>query len=202
MSIDPRAEAVLDFWFGPLDADGRASSERSARWWRKSEAFDAEIRDGFGRLHSEVVAREHAAWEETPRGALALVVVLDQLSRNMFRGSPGMYATDEEACALADRAITRAFDQELHGSERTFLYMPFMHCESLEEQERCCALFAAMAEATDGAGAKDAAGSLDFARRHRDIVARFGRFPHRNAILGRESTAEELAFLQEPGSSF
>lgn len=195
-------QAVLEFWFGPLDADGRASPERRARWWQKSEAFDSEIRERFGVLHSEIVAGEHTAWAERPSGAIALVIVLDQLSRNMFRGGPGMYATDEEARTIADRAIERGFDQELAAAERTFLYMPFMHCESLEAQERCIALFASMVEASDGVVAKGAAGSLDFARRHRDIVARFGRFPHRNAILGRESTPEELEFLQGPGSSF
>lgn len=172
---------VLDFWFSD-----------PSRWWKKDPAFDEEIRQKFGQLHAEIDAGEHEDWLKTPEGALAYVIVLDQFSRNMFRGTGRMFASDERALSAAQRAIAAGHDQALPRERRTFLYMPFMHSEDLAIQERSMALFASL-------GAEE---NLSFARQHRDIVARFGRFPHRNALLGRESTAEELEFLRQPGSSF
>lgn len=188
---------VLDFWFGPLDAAGEATAEKRARWWKKSDAFDEEIRRRFGAIHASVHAGEREAWCETARGRLAYVIVLDQFSRNMFRGTPASFASDARALAAAKEGVLRGHDRELAGAERPFLYMPYMHAEDLAAQDECVALFRAIAE--DAGGDES---NLKFAIAHRDIVARFGRFPHRNAILGRASTAEEAEFLTQPGSSF
>jgi len=137
------------------------------------------------------VRGELEQWRSTPLAALALVVVLDQFSRNMFRGSPGAFAGDPAALAAAAGAIERGFDRLLSAQERTFVYMPFEHAEDLEAQRRSLALF----EALDP-------NDMEYARRHHEIIARFGRFPHRNAVLGRESTPEEIEFLKRSGSSF
>jgi uncharacterized protein (DUF924 family) len=178
--MPPSIDDVLAFWF----AD-------SARWWKHDPAFDAEVRERFLALHGAVDGGEREDWLETARGALAYVIVLDQLSRNMFRGTARMFASDPRARAAARMAVGRGDDRALSEDERTFLYMPFMHSEDVADQDRCVALCAS--------ASSDARSS---AERHRDIVRRFGRFPHRNALLGRPSTPEELAFLEQPGSSF
>lgn len=174
-------DQVLAFWF----AD-------PARAWRRDPAFDAEIRDRFAALHDAIERGEHEGWRETARGALAYVIVLDQFSRNMYRDTPRMYASDPQARAAARAALDRGFDQALPPVERGFLYLPFMHAEDLADQDRAVALYAAYASGEQ----------LEFAEGHRAIIRRFGRFPHRNAILGRPSSDAERAFLAEPGSSF
>jgi uncharacterized protein (DUF924 family) len=173
-------DGVLAFWF----AD-------STRWWKKDPAFDAEVRNRFMALHEGIERGEHENWLETPTGTLAYVIVLDQLSRNMFRGSARMFASDAKARAAARRALERGDDADLSPEERTFLFMPFMHSEDIADQDRSVALFA-----------NAIPDQLRFAEQHRDIVRRFGRFPHRNGLLGRESTPEEREFLMQPGSSF
>ncbi len=176
----PSIGDVLTYWFADPD-----------RWWKKDPAFDAEVRDRFLELHDAVLRGEREDWLETSRGTLAYVIVLDQFSRNMFRGFPRMYEGDPRALAAARRALDGGFDQELSGDERMFLYMPFMHSEHIADQDRCVGLFASALPQW-----------LPNAEEHRDIVRRFGRFPHRNALLGRPSTPEELEFLKQPGSSF
>jgi uncharacterized protein (DUF924 family) len=176
----PSIDEVLTFWF----AD-------SGRWWKKDPAFDAEIRDRFLELYDAVVRDEREDWLETSRGALAYVIVLDQFSRNMFRASARMFESDPRALAATRRALDRSFDRGLSGDERMFLYMPFMHSEDIADQNRCVGLFASALQQW-----------RPYAEAHRDIVRRFGRFPHRNALLGRPSTSEELEFLKQPGSSF
>jgi uncharacterized protein (DUF924 family) len=195
-------EEVLTFWFGDLDARGMADEAHAKRWWVKDEAFDQEIRDRFAALHEAIVEGGHQAWLESPRGRLAHVIVLDQFSRNMFRGSPKMFAQDELALRVAREGIEAGVDRSVAHAERSFFYLPLMHSEALDVQERCVELFRAWHDALDGTLKESVASSLDFAVQHRDIVLRFGRFPHRNAVLGRPSTAEELEFLQQPGSSF
>jgi len=196
----PDAEDVLELWFGQLDEDGRADDAHRQRWFRKDPDFDALLRERFGALHEAVAAGERPAWRETPRGRLATIVVLDQLSRNLHRDTARMFENDAEALAVAEAALAAGDDDALATHERYFLYMPFMHAEDLEAQERCVRLF----EAARDAAPPKLASTFDptWAVRHRDIVARFGRFPHRNALLGRASTPEEEAFLKEPGSSF
>ncbi len=172
---DPRA--VLDFWF---------SARARKRWFSSTPAFDRELERRFGGLVGRAARGELADWEHSASGALALVVLLDQLPLNIFRDRPEAFATERAALAVAGRAVDRGLDAELDDAGKAFLYMPFMHSEELADQERSVALFAA-------AGLAD---NLKWARHHREIVRRFGRFPHRNAILGRDSSAEEIAWLQ------
>jgi len=195
-------EEVLAFWFGELDAKGRADQAHAIRWWKKDEAFDREIRERFGALHEAILRGEHEDWLASPRGRLAYVIVLDQFSRNMFRGTPRMFAADARALEVAEEGIARGDDRALAFAERQFLYMPLEHAEDLAAQERCVELFRAWREELPTELRDGLTEALDYAIAHRDIIARFGRFPHRNAILGRESTAEELEFLEQPGSSF
>ena len=200
--MDPVAAEILHFWFGALDADGLAAPEKQERWFRKDPAFDEEIRRRFGAEHAAVAAGRRAAWRATPRGRLAEVVVLDQFTRNLFRDTAAMFAADAEALACARRAIALGDEASLETDERAFLYMPFMHAETLADQDRCLALFEALAATRTGKARERVQANLAFARAHREIVARFGRFPHRNGLLGRPSTPAELEFLEQPGSSF
>jgi uncharacterized protein (DUF924 family) len=194
-SLDPRARAVLDCWFGaPGSADfGRARP----LWFRRDPAFDAMLRERFGALHDAASRHALDAWERTPLGALALVIVLDQFSRNIFRGDARAYATDPQALGIAARMVACGADQRLPGLfHRAFVYLPFEHDESLASQREAVRLFEPFAADPQGAS------YYRSALRHADVIARFGRFPHRNAVLGRASTGQEIAFLREPGSSF
>lgn len=183
---------VLDFWFGPLDADGQADEAHRRRWFMRDEAFDEELRRRFGALHEEISKGGHAEWLREDLGCVAAVVVLDQLSRNLFRGSPRAFAQDAHALQIATEALDRSVHRRVGRDPRSFLFMPFMHAEDLGAQQRCVALFTEHGDEN----------ALRYAVAHRDIIARFGRFPHRNAILGRSSSPEEIEFLKQPGSSF
>lgn len=193
---------VLDFWFGALDEQGRSAPAYSARWWRKDPAFDELIGERFGALHAAIERGAHEDWLQRPRGTLAYILVLDQFSRNLFRGSPRMFDSDERAREVALAGMERGQDRQVAFSERGFFYLPLMHSEELADQERCIAAFTAFEREVNGALQEDVQNSLKFAWQHHDIVRRFGRFPHRNGVLGRTSTAEEIEFLQQPGSSF
>ncbi len=195
-------EAVLEFWFGPLDERGVATQEKSKSWFEKNDAFDREIEARFGALHAALARGEREDWLSSTRGSLATVIVLDQFSRNMFRNTKQMFASDPRALAVATSLVERGADRELAFAERGFVYMPFMHSERLSDQERCVELFRTFRDEHQGELRDICQYSLGYAERHRDIIQRFGRFPHRNAILGRESTPEELEFLKQPGSSF
>jgi uncharacterized protein (DUF924 family) len=159
------------------------------KWFRKDAAFDDEIRTRFLATHEAAAAGKFTDWETTPDGAFALLILLDQFPRNMFRGSARSFATDPQARDVADRALARGFDQQVPTADRGFFYLPFTHSERLEDQERCVALSRAT-------GSADA---LKWAELHADIIRRFGRFPHRNALLGRTTTPEEQAFLDGGG---
>jgi len=185
---------VLAFWFGAPDSPERGRPRKC--WFEKSEAFDAEVRSRFLKLYKRAVAGKLSRWERTPLAALALAVVVDQFPRNMFRGQARAFAADPLALRVARRMLHRGFDGLLRPVERWFVYLPFEHAEDLAAQRRSIALFGNLAGYPDGAGA------MDYAQRHYTIIARFGRFPHRNAMLGRVSTSEEIAFLSQPGSSF
>lgn len=171
--------SVLDFWFG---------QDRKA-WFAKDAAFDALVRERFLPLYDAAAAGTLDDWMAQPGSCLALVIVLDQFPRNMFRGSGRAFAADERARACARRILEQGWDKSMTPDERTFAYLPFEHSEALEDQELSLRLF----EGSDNA---------EWARRHYDIIRRFGRFPHRNAALGRASTPEEQAFLATPGSAF
>jgi uncharacterized protein (DUF924 family) len=161
------------------------------KWFAKDEAFDAAIRERFLDTHLAAAAGKLSDWEATPEGSYALLLLLDQFPRNLFRGSAQAFATDAQALAIAERAIAEGFDKRFEGPERRFFYLPHMHSEQLADQERCIALCEA---ANDPEGVK-------FAIIHRDIIRDFGRFPHRNPVLGRETTPQEQAFLDSGGFS-
>ena len=163
------------------------------RWFAADAAFDAAIRDGFAALHERAAAGRLAAWEEDASGALALILVTDQFPRNLYRHSAHAFATDELARNVADRALGRGFDRATEPMLRKFFYLPFEHHEDIASQARAVALFEKLAAET---GETD---NLNWAKLHRDLIVRFGRFPHRNAVLGRLSTPEEAAYLTEGG---
>lgn len=180
---EPRAEAVLEFWFRELTP---------AQWWKVDPALDQLIRERFGDLHQSATRAELFAWRAQPHGRLAEVIVLDQFSRNMHRGTALAFAHDAMALALAQEAVAARADQALSMDERAFLYMPYMHSESRAIHQLAEPLFKA----------GTAPNNHQFELRHQAIIERFGRYPHRNAILGREATPQELLFLTQPGSSF
>jgi uncharacterized protein (DUF924 family) len=196
------AEEILLFWFGNTADDGLTQPPLIDRWFRKSDAFDAEIRHRFLGCWQAIMAGEHEAWLAQPRSRLAYVIVLDQFSRNMFRGQPAAFSGDPRVLVAVHDAVARGLDQLLPGHLRIFLYMPYMHSEQLEDQEQCIALFVRFRDQSQGVLREMLTYNIGFAEQHRDIIARFGRFPHRNQVLGRPSTSDELSFLQEPGSSF
>jgi uncharacterized protein (DUF924 family) len=199
---DVGIDDIIRFWFGPLDGHGCADAVHSARWWKKDPAFDEEIRRRFTEVHRAVRARELDDWLGSARGRLAQIIVLDQFSRNMFRDSPAAYSCDPRALQLTLDGLDRGDDGALPRDMRAFFYMPLQHAEDLAMQESAVALFTELRDHAPPALREKYAYYLSYAEKHRDIVARFGRFPHRNAILGRPSSDEELAFLEQPGSSF
>ncbi|MBI4967039.1 MAG: DUF924 domain-containing protein [Rhodospirillales bacterium] len=179
----PGPEAVLDFWF--VETPPRL-------WWAKSEEFDRRVEARFGATLAAAAAGELFAWRESPQGRLAEIIVLDQFSRNIFRDRPQAFAQDGMALALAQTAVALGADRALEPTRRAFLYLPYMHSESLVVHAQAMALFAQ----------PGLEGNLEFERKHKAIIERFGRYPHRNKALGRASTAEEIEFLMEPGSGF
>ncbi len=179
--IDPKATEVLRFWF----------EEHPKDWFVKNPAFDVQIRSRFFALHEAALAGQLAHWADDSRGCLALVIVLDQFPRNMFRGEARAFASDAPARAAARVILKHRWDKRMSQSEQLFAYLPFEHSESVADQDLSCELM------------KDFdAEQLRYAIRHREIIQRFGRFPHRNGLLGRESTAAEIEFLGQPGSGF
>jgi uncharacterized protein (DUF924 family) len=176
---DLTAAEVVSFW-------REAGPEK---WWERNEAFDHVVRSRFLPLHEAAARGELASWQDSPAGALALVILLDQFPRNMFRDSPHAFATDPLAQAVAEGAIARGFDGATDEALRIFFYMPFMHSETLTHQDRCVKLMAVLADA----------GLEKYAAIHRDIIAKFGRFPHRNRVLGRPTTPAEQDFLDAGG---
>lgn len=186
-------QEVLDFWFGSED-DPDYGTFRSA-WFTKNEDFDNEVRKRFADTYEMAATGELDGWREEAGSCLALIIVLDQFSRNMFRGDGRTHAADGKALETARYAVENALDRELPMFQRHFVYMPYMHSEDIEVQRRSEALFERLRE--DGGP-----NLIEYAVGHREIVERFGRFPHRNSILDRETTSEEVEFLKGPGSSF
>jgi uncharacterized protein (DUF924 family) len=192
--VPSRAGEVLDFWFG-REGEPEYGQFRD-EWFRKDPEFDATVTEKFADLYEEAAAGELDGWRGTAESCLALVIVLDQFPRNMFRGDGRTHAEDGRALGASKYAVEHAMDRELPAFQRMFLYMPFMHSESVEDQRRSVELFERLA------GEEGAPDVVSYAVAHKDIVERFGRFPHRNGILGRETTPEEVAFLTTEGSSF
>lgn len=196
------ARVVLDEWFG-AERDPEVWPEAMAsRWWTKDPAYDDSLRARFGAQLERAMRGELDDWTGTAEGGVALIVLLDQFSRNIHRGTPAAFAADERALDLAGRLVGREDFLVLPEYMQVFALMPFMHAESLAAQRAGQSFFRALADRARPAFRARLASNVDFMDRHAEIVVRFGRFPHRNEILGRESTAEELAFLKEPGSSF
>jgi uncharacterized protein (DUF924 family) len=179
------ADEVLRFWFG----EGAERGKAHKRWFEKNSTFDAEVRNRFLPLYEELARRND--WLSPPNYCLARIVVLDQFPRNMFRGTARAFAADPLALAAAKHAVAKDYDRDLLPVEKQFVYLPFEHSESLADQERACELMKPLGEDL-----------YDWALRHQRIIERFGRFPHRNDILGRASTPEEIEFLKQPGSGF
>ena len=201
------SETILDYWFNGLNDQTLIDLESSTvkRWFSGEEATDREIRERFEEDHLQAARGEYKAWEDTPRGRLALVILLDQFPRNLYRNSPKAFATDPMALDLCLRSIEDGFDEPLALIERTFLYMPLMHAEAVEMQEKCKRQFSLLVELAKERSAMNVGYftySYEFAVKHAVIIERFGWFPHRNAILGRPSTPEEIEFLKGPDSSF
>ena len=187
---------VLDFWFLPEGSAGHGGQR--AEWFRKDDAFDAAIAQSFGALIDQAVAGGLHEWDQQgPRGVLARILLLDQFTRNARRGSPAAFAGDPLALGAARELVERGADAQLTAVERVFAYLPFEHAEDAAMQERSVELFSALA-----AGDAAFAGVLDYAHRHREVIRRFGRFPHRNPILQRASTLAEVDYLAQPGSGF
>ena len=195
------AQAVLDFWFGPPDDPGH--SQTRPQWFRKDAAFDAAIAQRFGPLTERALIGGIDDWSAAPLApgaplpALARVIVLDQFPRNSFRGTARAFAGDAMALQTARALVASGRDRELTGVQRQFCYLPFEHAEDLAHQRTAVQLFEQL-----GRDEPALAGLTEWAQRHHDVVARFGRFPHRNALLGRASSADELAYLAQPGSGF
>ena len=174
---------IIDFWFEEID---------KSQWWKKDNLFDDRIRENFTNIYHRASRCELFSWRENSLGRLAEVIVLDQFSRNMFRGKPEAFACDPLALSLAQTAVAAGEDADLSAEQKSFLYMPYMHSESLVVHQEAIKLFSKLGiEST-----------LNFEIRHKNIIERFGRYPHRNAILGRISTKDELEFLRTPGSGF
>lgn len=193
---DARINDILVFWFGEVRDDPVYYRERARMWFGHDPRFDREIRARFFSDYRRAAERQLPEWIRTPRGGLALILLLDQFPRNMFRGQPCAFATDPLALETAESLMHHRFDRRLLPVERLFVYLPFVHSENLEHQQRSVALCTALAQERPWLDA------LSYAVRHLEIISRFGRFPHRNAILGRVSTPEEIEFLRQPGSSF
>jgi uncharacterized protein (DUF924 family) len=197
-----KADDVLLFWFGDDPDDARVAEQKVALWWGKDPETDRLIRGRFGDLSEAAAAGALESWGETPRSSLARILLVDQFRRNMFRASPKAFDHDDLAGHWCLDGIQRGLDRQLRLIERSFYYLPLEHSESLDDQDRCVALFDELRRQAPEHAQHVFEASLRYAEQHRAIIARFGRFPHRNQILGRSSTPAEIEFLKQPGSGF
>lgn len=195
------ADSLHDYWFGGT-ADDAAGQRQARLWWSKDAMLDAELSKRFGDLAAAARSGALDAWSGTAQGRLALILLTDQLPRNIFRGTPAAFASDHQARQLCVDGLARGDDKLLRPIERVFFYLPLEHSESMQDQEHSVRLYTALFQQVPQSAMEQYRGYLTYALRHRRVIERFGRFPHRNQILGRPSTAEESDFLKEPGSSF
>lgn len=206
MSVPLLADAdyrdVLSFWFGNAGDDAQSIARNNARWWQANALFDAEIAKRFGGLREDAIGGELDHWLGSAHGRLALIILVDQFSRNLYRKQPRAFMHDALARQWCEEGLKANADDMLSPIERVFFYMPLQHSESIADQDLSVTLFRLLRDSVGDAQRETFANFLRHAERHRAVVARFGRFPHRNVVLGRESSAEELAFLEQPGSSF
>jgi len=198
----PLHRSVLEFWFGRVPAPDLPADEIKSRWFSSNAEFDARIRRQFGALVTQAIDGGLADWEHLPRGRLALVLLLDQFTRNLFRGSERAFAGDPRALSLADEAVATGADRALTLCERSFLYLPFEHAEDRHCQVQSLRCFRSLVDEAAPECREHYAGCLEFAERHKVVIDRFGRFPHRNAVLGRASTVEEQHHLADTPAGF
>lgn len=194
---ESQLQAVLRFWFGAAESEDTSYAKRRKFWFGKQPDFDAAIRERFLTVYEQAAAGKLDEWQQSPLGCLALVIVLDQFPRNMFRDTAKAFSTDAKALSVAKHAVFQGFDRQLLPIQRIFIYLPFEHSENAADQAQSVEL----SRQLQGEAA-ELGDVFDYAVRHQVIIDRFGRFPHRNQILGRESTPEEIEFLKQPGSSF
>ena len=190
---------ILEFWFG---TDPSHPGPKAQQWWEKDPEFDATIRRKFADDLSRAVRGEYETWKDSPRGTLAWIILLDQFSRNIFRDSPEAFVHDAMARDTCERGLEKGFDKKLTPNERAFFYMPLMHSESRDDHELSLIMYRQLEEGAPPDLRALLENNYRYAQRHAAIVRRFGRYPHRNKVLGRTSTPEEIEFLKEPGSSF
>jgi uncharacterized protein (DUF924 family) len=200
--VEQVKDDLLDFWFGDNPDDAAVAEAKAELWWGHRQETDELLQLKFGAAASAAAADVLDHWTGSPRGRLALILLLDQLPRAIHRATPAAFAQDAKARAVAEQGLGSGADRLLRPIERLFFYLPFEHSEDLADQNRSVGLYRELVKSVPTAQRETFAGFVDYAVRHRDVIARFGRFPHRNQILGRESTAEERAFLEQPGSSF
>lgn len=189
-----RVDAILEFWFGKVGDVDYGKSRRI--WFTKDLAFDQQVKNQFFTDYELAAAGSLDIWQDSPLSCLALIILLDQFPRNIFRGLPEAFATDYKAVIAAQSAVEKGFDKQVLPVQSWFFYLPLEHSENLQHQRRCVELFQRLKDDPNSAFA------IDYAIRHLEIIERFGRFPHRNAILGRQNTPEEEEFLKQPGSGF
>jgi uncharacterized protein (DUF924 family) len=195
-------QPLLEWWFGTLESPNEIAADKGKLWFGKRDSQDLEARTRFGDWVEQALAGGLTEWAQRPEGWLALVLLLDQLPRMIFRDTPKSFSGDLRAQALVAQGIAADFDRQLRPIQRVFIYLVFEHCENLVVQNEAVSRFIDLVAQQPEADRAVFADNLDYAERHQKVIARFGRFPHRNAVLGRESTAEELAFLSGPGSRF
>jgi uncharacterized protein (DUF924 family) len=193
---------MLQFWFGDDPNDAAVAAVKAELWWGHGQETDELLQARFGAAASAAAADVLDHWTGSPRGRLALILLLDQLPRAIHRATPEAFAQDSKAIKVAEQGLESGADRLLRPIERLFFYLPFEHSEDLADQDRSVELFRDLAASVPENHRQTFAGFVDYAVKHREVITRFGRFPHRNLILGRESTAEEKAFLEQPGSSF
>ena len=193
---------LLQWWFGTADNPNEVAAQQGGLWFGKRDSQDREARERFADLVDQALAGGLTEWTQRPEGWLALVLLLDQLPRMIYRDTPAAFSGDLRAQQLVAQGIAADFDRQLPAIQRVFIYLVFEHCEHLAVQNEAISRFADLLAEQPQAQCEVFADNLDYAERHQKIISRFGRFPHRNAILGRESTPEEVAFLREPGSRF
>jgi uncharacterized protein (DUF924 family) len=200
--MEPLAQSILEFWFGSSDDNGRVDDDTKARWFKKDPQFDALISKKFAEYLEPAVWGAFDRWPQEPAGRVALIILLDQFPRNMYRQDPRAFYFDQKAQMLSLESFRKEEYLTVPFYYGYFSLMPLMHAENSDLQQMCVAGFQKLADQAPDDLQASALQGLDFAKRHQDIIARFGRFPHRNTILGRESSQDELEFLQQAGSSF
>jgi uncharacterized protein (DUF924 family) len=195
-------DKIISYWFGDIADDAECAAKQAALWWQKSEKTDCDIAARFGESLEIATQGGLDDWRGEPRSLLALIILLDQFSRNIFRGTRRAFEQDAQAFDLCRIGIDAGTDRDLRPIERVFCYLPLEHAESIEAQDQCVSLYEQLRDVVEEAHRTTFEGYVDYANKHREVIEKFGRFPHRNTILGRDSSPEELEYLAQPGAGF